>query len=89
MPTMRETLSFLGTRAKSYQSVFGESGAYGSAAMKDLASFCFAFETTADPQRDLSLIKQGRREVWLRIQQHLHLQPEELARLYQAVATGE
>jgi hypothetical protein len=89
IPTMSQTLVFLGLRKKSYQSVFGPAGAAGSEAMKDLASFCFAAKTTADPNRDLSLIKQGRREVWLRICEHLHLQPEELAVLYGAVTAGE
>lgn len=89
IPTMRETLAFLGLRKKSYQSIFGTAGAAGSDAMKDLAKFCFAAKTTADPNRDLSLIKQGRREVWLRICEHLNLQPEELATLYGAVTAGE
>lgn len=89
IPTMSQTLDFLGLRKKSHQSLFGPMGIVGSEGMKDLSKFCFAFETTADPNRDLSLIKQGRREVWLRIQQNLHLSPEELAALYKAVAAGE
>jgi len=89
IPTMRDTLSYLGLRQKSYQSIFGPAGAAGSEAMKDLARFCFAFETCAGPDDKLTMLKSGRREVWLRIQQHLHLQPEELAALYRAVAAGE
>lgn len=87
--TMRETLEFIGLRKKSYQSIFGPAGAAGSEAMKDLAKFCFAFDTCTSPDPNLTLLKSCRRDVWLRIQQHLHLQPEELAALYKAVAAGE
>ncbi len=86
---MGQTLQYLGLRKKSYQSIFGPTGAAGSDAMKDLAKFCFAFETCAGPDPKLTMLLSGRREVWLRIQQHLHLQPEELAALYKAVSAGE
>jgi hypothetical protein len=89
IPTMAETLNYLGLRKKSYQSVFGPAGAAGSEAMKDLAKFCFAFDTCSSPDLHLTLLKSARRDVWLRIQQHLHLQPDELAALYKAVAAGE
>jgi hypothetical protein len=89
IPSMRDTLHFLGLRKKSYQSVFGPAGAAGSDAMKDLARFCFAFETCTSPDPHLTMLKSCRRDVWLRIQQHLHLQPEELAALYKAVSAGE
>jgi hypothetical protein len=89
IPTMADTLVYLGLRKKSYQSIFGPAGAAGSDVMKDLAKFCRANETCAQPDRDLTMLLCGRREVWLRIQQHLHLQPEELAALYKAVAAGE
>lgn len=89
IPTMSETLTFLGLRKKSYQSIFGPAGAAGSDAMKDLAKFCYAAKSTAVPNRDLSMVLQGRREVWLRICEHLHLEPEELAVLYGAVTAGE
>lgn len=89
IPSMRDTLNFLGLRKKSYQSIFGATGAAGSDAMKDLARFCFAFDTCTDPDQNLTLVKSARRDVWLRIEQHLHLQPEELAALYKAVTAGE
>lgn len=89
IPTMAETLTFLGLRKKSYQSIFGPVGAIGSDAMKDLAKFCYAAKSTAVPNHDLSMVLQGRREVWLRISEHLNLQPEELATLYGAVTVGE
>lgn len=89
IPTMRDTLNFLGLRKKSYQSIFGDAGAASSEAMKDLAKFCFAEKSCAVPDPYQTMLQSGRREVWLRIQQHLHLQPEELAALYKAVTAGE
>lgn len=89
IPTMRETLTFLGLRKKSYQSIFGPAGAAGSAAMKDLARFCYATKSCAVPNRDLTLVLSGRREAWLRICEHLNLQPEELAVLYGAVTVDQ
>lgn len=89
IPTMAETLAFLSLRKRSYQSIFGEAGPAGSEAMKDLAKFCYGFKSTAVPNRDLSLVLQGRREAWLRICEHLHISEEELTRLYQAVVQGE
>lgn len=90
IPTMQQTLQFLGLRKKSYQSIFGPAGAAGSDAIMDLAKFCRAFDTCiVRGDRDQTLVLEGRREVWLRIQQHLHLQPDELAALYKAVVSGE
>lgn len=86
---MRDTLAFLGLRKKSYQSIFGAAGAAGSEAMKDLAKFCYANNSTAMPDQYLTATLNGRREVWLRICQHLHISEEELTRLYQAVVQGE
>ena len=50
--------------------------------LADLAKFCRADRSTfhADPRVHAAL--EGRREVWLRIQEHLNLTPEQLAQLY-------
>lgn len=71
---------FLRTRKASYQQVFEGHGAAREVLM-DLAQFCRADETTFhnDPRKSDVLI--GRREVWLRIQEHLHLSNEELFKL--------
>lgn len=91
IPTMRQTLEYLGLRKQSYQSMFGKnSRVFENEALKDLAHFCRANDSAAvpgDDHRTWALI--GRREVWLRITQHLNLQPEELAALYKAVTVGE
>jgi hypothetical protein len=76
-----KTLNFLRIRKSAYNQVFGGHGA-SVTVLKDLASFCRAHETTfhADPRAHAVL--EGRREVWLRIQQHLNLSDEELFRLF-------
>lgn len=58
----------------------------GKEVLADLSRFCFANKTTVHPNRDLSLILQGRREVWLRIANHMNMTPDELWKLY---AEGE
>jgi hypothetical protein len=52
--------------------------------LEDLAKFCRAHESTfhADPR--MHAVLEGRREVWLRIQQHLELSDETLWKLYGA-----
>lgn len=55
----------------------------GEEVLADLSRFCHANKTTAHPNRDLSLILQGRREVWLRIANHLHMTPDELYRVFE------
>ena len=89
IPTMRDTLAFLSLRKRSYQSIFGETGAAGSEAMKDLVKFCYANKSTAGPDPYLTATLNGRREVWLRICEHLHISEEELTVLYKAVTQGE
>lgn len=69
-----------------YRKAFGNYA--GQAVLIDLADFCRAAETcivrkkdkTLD--RDIALVLEGRREVWLRIEQHLRLRPEQLFALY-------
>lgn len=55
-------------------------------ALEDLAFFCRANETTFHENERAQAMLEGRRQVWLRIQQHLNLSSEELMALYKAVA---
>jgi len=54
----------------------------GDEVLQDLAKFCRANQTTyhADPR--VHAVLEGRREVWLRIQQHLQLSDDQLWRIY-------
>ena len=71
---------FIHARQYQYQQLFR--GTNGDAVLKDLAKFCRANTTTfhADPR--LHAVAEGRREVWLRIANNLHMTPDELWKLY-------
>jgi hypothetical protein len=77
---------FLTQRGRAYRLCFGSPA--GRSVLVDLADFCRARETcvVAPPgqaiDRDRSLILEGRREVWLRIQQHIRLTDEQLYTLF-------
>lgn len=53
----------------------------GQAVLEDLARFCRATETTMHPDARMHAMAEGRREVWLHIQERLRLSEEELWRL--------
>lgn len=79
---MRGIWSFLNDRKRSYQLTFQLNQPANVAVLEDLAKFCRANESTfhADPRIAANL--DGRREVFLRIQNHLGLNTEELVALY-------
>ena len=81
-----KTLDFLRGRSQSYKLTFGNPT--GNRVLADLAKFCRANDTTfhADPRIAAHL--DGRREVWLRIQNHLRLNPEQLMSIYAAGASS-
>lgn len=83
MSLFTNTIDFLRGRKRSYQLTFQLEQPANFAVMSDLAVFCRANESCVIPgDRDKTLVLEGRREVWLRITQHLNLQPEQLYELY-------
>mgnify|MGYP003965070489 FL=1 len=76
----KETEDFLRHRAQAYTKVF--SGIPAETVLEDLAKFCRANESTFHENARIEGIMQGRREVWLRISQHMNLSPEEMLQLY-------
>jgi hypothetical protein len=68
-----------------YRQAFGHYA--GQAVLMDLAKFCRADETTFHPSQDIRTmaILEGRRQVFLRITQHMRLTPDELF----AVSAGQ
>lgn len=74
------TLRFLRTRKQDYQLTFKQPA--GQNVLIDLSKFCRAFETTFDADPRVHAALEGRREVYLRIIQHLGYTPEELFSLY-------
>lgn len=71
-------------RARSYRAVFMPEGAMTrdhEIVLADLRDHCFAVKSTfhADPYEAAQ--RQGRREAWLRISQHLNLDEEQVQKL--------
>lgn len=75
-----KTIDFLRNRRGAYQAAFTSPA--GEMVLEDLAKFCRANETTFSADPRVSAMLEGRREVWLRIQQHLGLTSEQLFALY-------
>lgn len=77
----------LGERSYAYRKTFN--GPLAEVVLRDLARFCRAHESTfdADPRVQSSL--DGRREVWLRLQHHLKLTPDQLWELYSGRPANE
>lgn len=71
---------YLTTRQQAYRIAFR--GVTGERVLADLAKFCRAHASTGHPDPYAAARLDGRREVWLRIQQHLNLSDEELWRLF-------
>lgn len=70
------TRAFLRQRQVAYCTTFA--GPVGELVLADLAKFCRAHDTTFHPDPRVAAQLDGRREVWLRIQQHLQLTDTQL-----------
>lgn len=81
----KRSKDFLFRRRTVYIRTFDFDNANSNAVLADLAKFCRAHESTfsSDPRVEGRL--DGRREVWLRIQHHLRLTPEQLWQLYSGI----
>ncbi len=73
-------LEFWRRKKAAYQTTFRSD--LGGVVLRDLADFCHAFRTTEDPVERLSAMREGRRQVFLRILHHLNLDVEQLSQLY-------
>lgn len=77
------SFDFLRFRKRDYQLALGQLNVHDQRVLADLAKFCRANESCVVPgDRDMSLILEGRREVWLRIANHLNLTPAQLYAIY-------
>lgn len=70
----------LGDRRYAYRQLF--KGPYSDIVLKDLARFCRAHESTFHTDARAHAVAEGRREVWLRLQNHLNLSDAQLWELY-------
>jgi hypothetical protein len=57
-------------------------GVQAQRVLADLAKFCRAHDSTFHPDARVAAVLEGRREVWLRVAQHLQLSDEEIWSLY-------
>ncbi|MEH6358839.1 MAG: hypothetical protein V7745_07605 [Pseudomonadales bacterium] len=76
----QKLLGFFSTRKHHYRSTFDNP--MGDEVLRDLAKFCRASETTFHEDARVSAVLDGRREVFLRITEHLNLTPEEFYERY-------
>lgn len=76
--------AFLSDRQKAYRKVFGSKRDRAVLAVKnDLSIFCQKYNSCFDPDPRIHAMYEGRREVILRVDQHLELDFESLWKLYQ------
>lgn len=70
----------LDSRRMAYLQLF--KGPVAEEVLEDLAVFCRADASTFNPDERVHALLEGRREVWLRIQDHLNLSPDQLLAKY-------
>ncbi len=89
MIDQKDATEIFGDRQRAYLLAFNREEAAGAAVLADLAIFCRADETCVVPgDRDRTYVLEGRREVFLRIQDHLRLTTEALVQKYTRPAQG-
>jgi hypothetical protein len=71
---------FIGDRKNAYELTF--EGIHGEAVLRDLAKFCRATQSTFHKDERIHATLEGRREVFLRIMDHLKLTQDDLYKLY-------
>lgn len=69
-------------KAISYARVFDPKNQFVADVFKDLAKFCRAHDSTFHPDPRMAANMDGRREVWLRIQNFIRLDIEEIYKLH-------
>lgn len=76
MSLAQRTMEFLRGRKRDY--IHALLSPAGQRVLQDLAEFCRADKTTFHEDARIHAVLEGRREVWLRIQNHLNLNPSDL-----------
>lgn len=73
----RKAKDFIRSRQVAYQMVFSKEDKAVELVLKDLSKFCRANKTCFHEDVRVHAHLEGRREVWLRIMEHLNLTPDE------------
>lgn len=81
-PNEEKLLAFLQERQKAYQLVFYEKNTFLKPVLDDLAKFCRANESCFHQDPRAHAVMEGRREVWLRIRDHINMSLDELFERY-------
>lgn len=71
--TIESIRRLIGSRAYAYKVTFNKESAWAHIVLRDLAQFCRAHKTTFHEDPRMQAVLEGRREVFLRIQEHLQL----------------
>ncbi len=72
----------LGRRRTAYLAVFNKGTVHTEEVLVDLARFCRVHKSTFHPDPRTHALLEGRREVFLRIADHLNLSDEDIWKLY-------
>ena len=80
--TMQAIIRSFAKKSLAYNQVFNSDNKYTEVVLKDLAKFCRAHQTTFNKDPRIHATLEGRREVWLRIEEFLKLTPEEIYELH-------
>lgn len=78
----RPTQAYLETRKTAYQLTFNQNNSWVREVLEDLARICRANETCYAEDVRTHAFNEGKRAIWLRIQQHLNLNAADLYRIY-------
>lgn len=81
--TVEAVKGFVRSRSFSYKMVFKKDDSNATIVLRDLAKFCRAHESTFNADPRLHAVMEGRREVFLRIQQYAELGEAELISLHE------
>ena len=87
--TVSKIKQLFNERKVSYCLTFKKDDRANKAVLEDLARFCRANETTFAADVRASAVLEGRREVWLRIQNYLNLTVDELYDIHHIRTKGE
>lgn len=80
--TLEKVRRLIGSKASAYKLVFKPDDRWAKIVLLDLAKFCRAHDTTFDADPRQHAVLEGRREVFLRIQRHIHLTEDQLMDLH-------
>lgn len=77
-PNQQAALDIIRHRKQGYKNTFKEDDRFARVVLADLSRFCRANKSTFNTDPRIDALMQGRREVWLRIAEHLNMSETEL-----------